>query len=166
MTFTLKPCPGCGRACLTQQIANLTVKCDPTPLDGQGVAVELMAGRQLWTPMFGPGLIPDRLKAASPGDAKLLREHACTVKAATAVLAPVQPAGGTGGPARSPKARVAPSRPSSGVSTEASGVPDAVSPHTDHPNCDSCGRPCLPGTYWGFQHGTKWIYAQHGEDCM
>lgn len=135
----LEPCIGCGRMVLTHSVANLTVKCEPTPLDGQGVAQELGAGRQIWTPEFGPGLIPKRLRAARPGDTKLLREHRCTAAGALSTPSPVP------GASQSPKGRetgvqsfAAPSTPSSARPTVPSGVPAAASRTSD---CSLCGHP-------------------------
>lgn len=162
----LKPCPGCGRMMLTQKIANLTVRCEPTPLDGQGVAQELGAGRQLWTPEFGPGLIPRRLKAARPGDGKLLREHRCPVNAQEALSRPRTTQGGETVPPKAPRPPVARSRPSSGPLTVHSGVRGAGSPRSN-PTCDRCGKPCADGTYASIEVGQLPVWAEHvnRKDC-
>lgn len=172
--MTLAPCPGCGRMVLIHSVANLTVKCEPTPLDGQGVAQELGAGRQIWTPEFGspdgvggpsgPGLIPKRLRPAQPGDSKLLREHRC-VSVSGANPAPSVPA-----PPKAPQSpsggRVAPSTRSSGPSTDHSGARRAASPRSEtrsHP-CDGCGKPVeLDGAvdYVALELGATVMWAIH-----
>ena len=127
----LEPCIGCGRMILTHSIANLTVKCDPSPLDGQGVAEELGAGRQIWTPEFGPGFIPKKLRGARPGDAKILREHRCTAAGALRSPSPVP------GASQLPKGReepaqslAGPSTPSSAPRTAPSSARRAVNPRS------------------------------------
>lgn len=163
-TMQLKPCPGCGRMVLIHSIANLTVKCEPTPLDGQGVAQELGAGRQIWTPEFGPGLIPKRLRPAQPGDSKLLREHRCA-----AVSRPGTPSAVPAPPKAAPRPaqrRVAPSTPSSAPRTAPSGAPVAVSHRSEtrsHP-CDGCGKPVeLDGAvdYMALELGATVMWAIH-----
>lgn len=159
----LEPCPGCGRAVLIHSVANLTVKCEPTPLDGQGIAQELGAGRQIWTPEFGPGLIPKRLRPAQPGDSKLLREHRC-VSVSGANPAPSVPA-----PPKAPQSpsggRVAPSTRSSGPSTDHSGARRAASPRSETPVCSACSQPCQDGTYASIEVGELLVWAQHVEEC-
>lgn len=167
----LEPCIGCGRMVLTHKIANLTVKCDPTPLDGQGVAQELGAGRQIWS----PSLDGRSLKGARPGDAKLLREHSCTAAGALRTPPPVP------GAASSPKGRetgtqplAAPSTPSSARPTAHSGAPAAVPRRFDfqemrlvHP-CSLCGHPIDAAdveTYALIELGATVIDAFHTSGC-
>jgi hypothetical protein len=164
--MTLEPCIGCGRMVLTHKIANLTVKCDPSPLDGQGVAQELGAGRQIWS----PSLDGRSLKGARPGDAKLLREHSCTAAGALRTPPPVP------GAASAPKGRetgtqplVVPSTPSSAPWTAPSGAPAAVSPRSDltHP-CSLCGHPIDAAdveTYALIELGATVIDAFHTSGC-
>lgn len=159
----LEPCIGCGRMVLIHSIANLTVKCEPTPLDGQGVAQEIGAGRQIWTPEFGPGLIPKGLRGARPGDAKLLREHRCA-----AVSRPGTPSAVPAPPKAAPRPaqrRVAPSTPSSGPSTDHSGARRAASPRSETPVCSACSQPCQDGTYASIEVGELLVWAQHVEEC-
>lgn len=161
--MTLEPCIGCGRMVLTHKIANLTVKCEPTPLDGQGVAQELGVGRQIWTPEFGPGLIPKALRGARPGDAKLLREHRCVTVSGAGTPPPV-PAPPKAAP-RPAESRVAPRTPSSVRPTAHSGAPAAESPRSDGPRCDECGIIMAEGDYVAVQLGEIYMWAQHLTNC-
>lgn len=161
----LEPCIGCGRMILIHRVANLTVRCEPTPMDGQGVAQELGAGRQIWTPEFGPGLIPKGLRGARPGDAKLLREHRCAAVSGpgTPPAVPAPPKG----PQSPSGRRVAPSTRSSGPRTDHSSARPAVSPRFDQggPRCDECGLIMEEGEYVSAQLGEIYIWAQHLTNC-
>jgi hypothetical protein len=155
---------------LTHSVANLTVKCEPTPLDGQGVAQELGAGRQIWTPEFGPGLIPKRLRPAQPGDAKLLREHRCAAAGALSTPPPL-PAPPKAAP-RPAESRVAPRTPSSARPTAHSGAQRAATPRSEGRTtpprsepCDVCRKPvALDGSeqYIAIELGATVVWAVHG----
>lgn len=165
----LEPCAGCGRICLTHPIANLVVKCDPAALDGQGVAQELTAGRQIWTPEFGPGLIPQRLRGARPGDTRLLREHHCMAAGALHRPSPVL------GDTSAPKGRetgaqslAAPSTPSVVRPTEHSSASGAVPRRSEEAGCSFCGQPLGEdgaGTYVIMQLGATVVDAFHSGGC-
>ena len=166
----LEPCIGCGRMILTHSIANLTVKCDPSPLDGQGVAEELGAGRQIWTPEFGPGFIPKKLRGARPGDAKILREHRCTAAGALRSPSPVP------GASQLPKGReepaqslAGPSTPSSAPRTAPPSARRAANPRSELTHdCSFCGYPIDAAdveTYALIQLGATVIDAFHTSGC-
>lgn len=159
----IEPCLGCGRGVLIHKIANLAVKCDPSPLDGVGVAREIVAGRSLWTPVFGPGLIPKELKPGRPGDTKLLAEHRCTrVSGASAPATPSRP---VVAPQASPTLSEAesvlggPARPG-----DASTAPFSSSRRTN-PCCDGCSEPMADGTYASIELGSLVVWAQHVTEC-
>lgn len=157
-----EPCNGCGRMIIVHSVANLAVRCDPTPLGAQEVVRELGAGRQMWTPQDGR-----RLRAARPGDAELLREHRCTAAGALRSPSPV-----LGDPNR-PKGRQAgthslagPPTPSSAPRTAHSGARHAASPSSEtRPRCSACGQPCTDGTYASVGVGELTVWAQHVETC-
>lgn len=154
----LEPCRDCGRMILQDG----PTRCDPSPLDGQGVATEVMSGRKIWTPTFGPGLIPQSLRPASPGDTKLLREHDCAPvsRPATPPEAPAPPKA-LPGPA---EPRVALSTPSSARQTERSSASSAGT-RTSEPVCDGCGQPCTQGTYASIEVGSLIVWAEHVSGC-
>lgn len=137
----LEPCTGCGRMILTQPIANLTVKCDPTPLNGQqAVDYLLQGGRTLWM------VDAQRLRRARPGEPGPVREHRCPVNAQEALYRPRSTRPG-------PSPQLTPQRPSAGQQTPSSGpsaAPSSAKPAGSrvsdplahgHLDCSTCGQP-------------------------
>jgi hypothetical protein len=167
----IEPCRGCGRTLYTGKVANLDVRCEVEPLDAQEAIAALIAGRELWratptglTPAGSAVLGALKLRGNTLGPT-VVGTHTC--KALNGRLPASQKVGGPVPPKAPADRPVAPSVASLGPSTVHSGVPDAVSPPsrapggTVEPLCDTCRQPCTPGTYWGFQHGTTWVHAEH-----
>lgn len=164
----IEPCRGCGRTLYTAKVANLDVRCEVEPLDAQTAIAALLAGRELWKAGIG-GLTPASPVVLSglndPAPPTVVGTHTC--KAVGGRLPASQKAGGPVPPKAPTDRPAAPSVASSGPSTVPSGVPDAVKRPSEgsrgpaEPLCDACRKPCTPGTYWGFQHGATWIYAEH-----
>jgi len=154
---------------LVHRIANLDVKCEPTPLAGWEIAAELSAGRQIWTDPDGRSL-----RGARPGDEKLLREHRCPVSAREALSRPRTPSkvpSVQSTPPRPPAGRTA---PSSGPSAAPSSVRSAETRDSDGredpslhsgPRCDDCGLIMADGDYVSAQLGEIYIWAQHTANC-
>lgn len=156
-------CGGCGRNLFTQKVANLDVRCEVEAVDAQEAVAALVAGRELWRLTQPGGLNPVRpvelnaLRTAGPGERPtIVKTHRCTALSrpfAAPKVPSVQPT-----PQSPPAGRTA---PSSGPSAGPSSVPGAETPDSD-PVCDRCGQACAdPGTYWGIQHGTAWVHAEH-----
>lgn len=156
----LEPCVGCGRMILSQSIANLTVKCDPTPLTDVGEIVGLLTSPNppsLWMVENG------RLRGARPGEPGPVREHRC-VTVSGANPAPSVPAPPKAAP-RPAESRVAPRTPSSVRPTAHSGAPAAAIPRSEP--CDRCRKPVIldgPELYVSFELGATVVYAAH-ETC-
>ena len=164
----LEPCIGCGRMVLIHRVANLTVKCDPTPLTDVGEIVRLLTSPNppsLWMVERNQQGQPVRLRGARPGEAGPVREHRCTPVSrpnpAPSVVAPPK------GPSSPPERRVAPSTPSSVRPTARSGAPAAASPRSDGggPRCDECGIIMGEGDYVAVQLGEIYVWAQHLTNC-
>jgi hypothetical protein len=147
----IEPCKGCTGLVIVDQVANFKIKCDSASLDGQGAVDALLDGRELWRVRYLSGR-PSTLSAARPDVLSALataepaerpvvvRQHRCD-EATRARLTASQGVAGPGGRSDSPKARVAPSSPSSG-SKEATGtVPDVDSQSSKPVGDDASERP-------------------------
>ena len=160
--MTLEPCAGCGRHVLIQKIANLTVKCDPTPLTDVGEIVRLLTSPNppgMW--MVDSG----KLRPARPGELGPVREHRCTVNAQEA-LSRLRT------PSKVSTPQPTPHEPSAGQQTPFSGPSAANSSarsagpaRSDGPRCSACSKPCADGTYASIEVGELVIWAQHLTDC-
>lgn len=164
--MTLAPCPGCGRMVLIHSIANLTVKCDPTPLADVGEIVRLLTSPNppsLWMVERNQQGQPTRLRGARPGEPGPVREHRCTAAGALSSPSPVSaPPKAAPRPAES---RVAPRTPSSARPTAPSGARGAVSRTSE---CSLCGHPIRLAdveTYAMIELGAAVIDAFHVGGC-
>ncbi len=167
----VEPCRGCGRTLYTGKVANLDVRCETEALDAQEATAALIAGRELWraTPTgltpAGPAVLGALKLRGNTLGPTVVGTHRC--EATGARLTASRQGGGPVAPKAHQSSPVAPSAASSGPSTPASAVTDAVNhpskpvEDAEEPFCDLCRQRCTPGTYWGFQHGTTWINAEH-----
>lgn len=162
----LEACQGCGRHLLVGKIANLDVKCEPTPLIEVGEIIRLLTTPNppsLWMVERNQQGQPTRLRGARPGETGVVVEHRCTVKAADAVLKPSTSAAGETMPPKAPRPSVARSAASSGHSTDHSGVRGAANQDSSWPACDRCSKPMANGTYASVEIGELTIWAEHVE---
>lgn len=161
----IEMCTGCGRPILVHKIANLTVKCEPTPLTDVGDIVKLLTSPNppsLWMVERNQQGQPVRLRGARRGERGPVPEHRCT-----RVSGSQGPPSVLGGP-DAPKGRetgvqgvAAPSTPSSAPWTARSSAPSAVSHRSEGPRCDRCSKPCADGTYASIALGELTVWAQH-----
>lgn len=149
--------------------AGLVWTADMKPLDAGEAVDALLGGRELYR-VTGATEGTRRLSTAKPAVLAALRgepgerpvvvrSHGCPPRAARALSSmAVVP----GGPKALPGPPVAPQTPSWGQPAP-DRAPDAAQ-HRSEPVCDDCGRVCdAPGTFWGYQRGETWMYAQHVE---
>lgn len=167
----VEPCRGCGRILMIHPVANLTVRLESEPLDAQGAATALVAGRNLWrvTATSAKGVRPAELSAlrtAEPGERPyVVQEHRCTAAGAPHTPSPV-----LGDPSlpKGPEAGVQSlspvglSIPSSEPSPEDSSAPAADRLPTEV--CSVCRKPLDPsdaGNYVALQLGATVVDSFH-----
>lgn len=176
----VEQCRGCAAFLYSMGVANLTVRCEPEPLDAESAVAALVAGRELWTVQYRAGR-PSGLKGASaaslgglrlpPGDRPtVVVEHRCPVTAYTPVSRPSSPSVDRE-PDPCPKgrengvqgaARAVPAPPATQPRTEA----DPNLRSTQDPTCDMCRMILTAGErYVAIQVGELYIWAQHAEQC-
>lgn len=168
----IEPCKGCGRPLFTLKVANLDVRCETEALDAQEAVAELLAGRNLWraTATSLAGVRPAELEAlrlrGQTEGPHIVRTHRCTATG--------RPATPTPRPSPQPTPSVPPAgrtAPFSGPLAANCSVPGAANHPSrgqgglQEPVCGLCGNRPDPGTYWGFQHGDRWVYAEHADAC-
>lgn len=163
----IEPCIGCGRIILQHRIANLVVKCEPTPIANVGDIVKLLSAPNppgLWMVERNQAGQPSRLRGARAGELGVVPEHHCA--AATRVSDRKPPAGHPQPAQASPSISEAesvlggPARPG-----DASTAPFSTSRRINTPRCDGCSRPCADGTYASIQLGDLTVWAHHVTTC-
>lgn len=184
----IEPCVGCGRMILTERMAGLTIKCDPTPLTDVGDIVRLLTHPNppsLWVVEKNQQGQPVRLRGARPGELGPVPEHRCQERFSGSL--PASPGGRRPeSPVTPPKALqgppAAPSTPSSAPRRERSSAQPVGSALSERLNrvgegpvcpaergpavlCDGCSQPCADGTYASVQLGELTIWAQHVTEC-
>jgi len=179
----IEPCPGCGRMVLVGKIANLVVKCDPTPLTDVGDIVRLLTSPNppsLWMVERNQQGQPSGLRGARPGEPGPVREHRCTRVSGDGPLPrvlgdPMPPKGRETGvqpsraePSEAQRFLADLSTPFSAAPTAPSSARYAGTRLTDAgegPVCDGCSRPMADGTYASIEVGDLVVWAQHVERC-
>lgn len=177
-TINANPCRGCGRNLFTASVANLDVRVETDPLDGDQAVQALIAGRGLWRVTYPGGLSPANAATLAalrtePGERPyVVQEHVCTPVSWPYSPPPVPEAN------QAPKGRqrplVAVSTLSSVPRAERSSANGAANPVSDGrtgpsrhsgPRCSGCGNPCADGTYASVALGDIVLWAQHVTDC-
>jgi len=184
--ITLAQCNRCQSWIFLADSAGMRVAADPAPASREAYIKALAEGRRTFQLRERAGrphkLLARTLKDPAPtwapegpqigvqgrlGTYQVLVEHPCAVNARNAVRftpaeAPKDQARASG-PATTGE-QAAGSHPPPVPASKAATLPHAgpVNPHPSDVTCDHCGKVIMENEeFWGFQHGSTWVYAAH-----
>lgn len=173
----LAQCSRCQRWVFLADSSGMRVAADPAAASRDAYIEALASGRRTFWLSKQTGrphkLQTRRLTDSAPtfdlrglqepprGSREVLVEHPCAVNARNAVRyevpeAPKSPAPATPGERRG-------GLPHATAPVNGGRGPSPAGPASLHPSeCGACHKPILEGEgFWGFQHGSTWIYAEH-----